>query len=173
MEIIKGKMEDVEEIMNIIKAAVTDMELEGIYQWDNIYPNKEVICNDITERNLYVYFDESIIKGFITLNEFQDKEYESIKWKFVKPKNLIIHRLCIDPKYKRKGIASSLIKYAEKFGRENKYESIRLDAFSQNDNACKLYEKNGYEKRGNVTFGKGEFFCLEKQLNKELDYDGK
>lgn len=166
MEIKKGKIEDVKVIMNIIKDAIIDMESEGIYQWDDIYPNEEVITNDINSENLYVYIDECVIKGFIVLNECQDKAYESINWEYNSGKHLIIHRLCINPQYKGKGIATTLIRYVEKLGRKNKYESIRLDAFSKNSHACKLYEKNGYNIRGIVTFRKGDFFCFEKALQK-------
>lgn len=164
MEIRKAKTEDIKVVIDIIKNAIIDMESEGIYQWDNIYPNEDVITKDIYEENLFVYFDEDIIKGFITLNEFQDKEYESINWKYNTGKNLIIHRLCISPEFKGKGIATALIIFAERLGKENKYESIRLDTFTQNHHACKLYEKNGFEKRGFVTFRKGEFICYEKEL---------
>ncbi|MHB8066140.1 MAG: GNAT family N-acetyltransferase [Ruminiclostridium sp.] len=164
MEIRKGRTEDIEQIIDIIKAAIIDMESEGIYQWDNLYPNVEVITNDIYEKNLYAYIDENIIKGFVALNEFQDREYNSVQWKYATGKMLIIHRLCINPKYKGNGIATAIIQYAEKFGKDNNYEAIRLDAFIKNNNACKLYEKNSYEKRGIVTFRKGDFYCFEKKL---------
>ena len=124
-----------------------------IYQWDSIYPNEDVISNDVYEGNLHVYIDENIIKGFIILNEFQDREYEAIKWKNDTGKTLVIHRLCINQKYKGKGIATTLIEYAERFAKDNKYESMRLDCFTQNN-----------QKRGTVTFRKGEFFCFEKEL---------
>lgn len=164
MTIKKATIRDINVIMGIIKDAIIDMESQGIFQWDNIYPNKDVISKDIYKENLYVYLDDNIIKGFIVLNEFQDKEYEMIKWKYDTYKNLIIHRLCINPKYKGRGIATALIKFAEVFGEDNKYEAIRLDSFINNSNACRLYAKNGYEKRGIVNFRKGEFWCLEKKL---------
>ena len=167
MIIKKGTIGDVKVIMAIIKDAIIDMESQGIFQWDNIYPNEDVISTDIYEENLYVYFDENIIKGFIVLNEFQDKEYEMVKWKYDTVRNLIIHRLCIDPKYKGMGIATEFIKYAEIFGKRNKYQSIRLDSFINNSNACKLYAKNGYKQRGIVNFRKGEFWCFEKKI--EMD----
>ena len=167
MIIRKAIISDVKVIMDIIKDAIIDMESQGIFQWDNIYPNEDVISNDIYKENLYVYIDDNIIKGFIVLNEFQDKEYETIKWKCNTFKNLIIRRLCINPKYKGRGIATALIKYAEVFGKYNKYESIRLDSFISNSNACKLYAKSGYDQRGIVKFRKGEFWCLEKKL--EMD----
>lgn len=168
MIIKSGKIEDVNAIMEIIKEAVIDMEAQEIFQWDNIYQNEEVISNDIFEGNLYTYCEENIIKGFIVLNEFQDKEYETIKWKHDTNKNLIIHRLCVNPKYKGRGIATALIKYAEEFGENNRDEAIRLDSFINNPNACRLYSKNGYEKRGIVNFRKGQFWCMEKKLEKNV-----
>ncbi|MFA9398088.1 MAG: GNAT family N-acetyltransferase [Clostridiaceae bacterium] len=166
MLIRRGRKEEVYDIVKIIKNAVLDMEAQGIYQWDDIYPNEEDINNDIYGNNLFVYIEDNIIKGIVVLNESQDKEYQNIKWKYNEPKNLVIHRLCIDPEYKGRGIATTLIKYAERFSKENGYISIRLDAFTENNNACRLYEKNGYEKRGIISFRKGEFFCLEKEMKK-------
>ena len=167
MIIKKGTIENVNVIMSIIEDAIIDMESQSIFQWDNIYPNEDVISKDIYEENLYIYLDENIIKGFIVLNEFQDKEYEMIKWKYDAYKNLIIHILCINPKYKGQGIATTLIKFAEAFGEDNEYEAICLDSYIKNSNACRLYIKNGYEQRGIVTFRKGEFWCFEKKL--EMD----
>lgn len=167
MAIRKGTNEDINVIMGIIKYAIIDMESQGILQWDNIYPNEDVISKDISEENLYVYIDENIIKGFIVLNEFEDKEYETIKWKHDTHRNLVIHRLCINPKYKGKGIATALIKYTEVFSKDNKYEAIRLDSFINNSASGKLYAKNGYEQRGIVNFRKGEFWCWEKNLKKD------
>lgn len=164
MIIKKAVIEDINIIMEIIKKAVIDMEVQEIFQWDDIYPNEEVINEDISEGNLYTYLEENIIKGFIVLNEFQDKEYETINWKYDTYKNLIIHRLCVNPKYKGRGIGTAFIKYAEQFGKDNKYEAIRLDCFVNNPNACSLYIKNGYEQRGVVCFRKGQFWCMEKKL---------
>lgn len=164
MEIRKGKSQDIKNIVNIIKNAVTDMESENILQWDEIYPSEEVVIADINEGRLYVFVQDNIIKGTITLNEFQDEEYKSINWTYNEGSNLVIHRLCVDPKYKGKGIATAFLKFADEFGKEEGYKSIRLDTFTLNPNSCRLYEKNGYEKRGIVTFRKGEFYCFEKKL---------
>lgn len=158
----KGKLEDINEIMNIFREAIVDMEAEGIYQWDNIYPNEEVIANDIKEGTLYVYEEENLVKGLIVLSEHEDEEYKALEWQFNSGKHLVIHRLCVNPKYKGKGIAKQLIEFAEKLGRENQYEAIRLDAFTPNKRACRMYENAGYIKVGTVTFRKGEFICYEK-----------
>ena len=164
MIIQKANINDHGIIMNIIRDAITDMVARGIDQWDDIYPNAEVIRNDLGAGTLYVCIDESIIKGIIVLNEYQDKEYQSLNWQYTSGKHLIIHRLCIDPKYQGHGIARLMVDFAEQYGRENHYQSIRLDAFIHNKRACKLYEQAGYGIAGTVTFRKGEFYCFEKGL---------
>lgn len=160
----KGCRQDLQQIMNIVRRAVDDMESKHIYQWDSIYPNEEVIRDDISEGDLYTFEDSGIIKGIIVLNEFQDREYEDIKWEFNKGKQLVVHRLCIDPLYQGQGIARLLMGFAEDCGREKGYESIRFDTFVNNRRACGLYEKLGYKAVGTVTFRKGEFYCFEKKL---------
>lgn len=164
MKIKKAQISDADKIMTVINNAVIDMESEGIHQWDCVYPNMDVVKADISEGNLYVYFDEGIIKGIIVLNEFQNEEYKLIKWEQDQGRNLVIHRLCIDPKYKGQRLATKFVKFAEEFGRANNYQSIRLDAYAKNQHALNLYEKNNYKVKGTVTFRKGDFYCFEKIL---------
>lgn len=164
MEIRKGRIEEVKIIMNIIKNSILQMESENIYQWDEIYPDEDTIVDDINSQTLYVYTDENTIKGFMVINRDQDEQYEALKWDYNLGRHLVIHRLCIDSRYQRKGIAKTLLEYADMFGKQNKYESIRLDAFIQNKRACNMYEKAGYRKVGIVTFRKGDFYCFEKGL---------
>jgi Acetyltransferases len=157
-------MEDLRVIMEMIHNVVDDMELKGIYQWDNVYPNSWVISVDLNEGTLSVYEDNGTVKGIIVLNEHQDDEYRDVDWEFKSGRQLVVHRLCIDPKCQGQGIASQLMDFAEDRGRELGYDSIRLDTFSENKPARRLYEKLGYKIVGTVYFRKGKFYCFEKQL---------
>ena len=47
MEFRKSIKSDVSRIMEIIRQAQEYFKLQGINQWQNNYPNKEVINNDI------------------------------------------------------------------------------------------------------------------------------
>ncbi|MCI1740982.1 MAG: GNAT family N-acetyltransferase [Prevotella sp.] len=161
----KGKKEDTVSIMNIIKAATLDMELNHIHQWDDIYPDEKVIIEDIDKGDLYVYEDDGIINALIVLNKDQAEEYRNIDWKYTSGKQLVIHRLCVDPKAQGHGIARKLLKYTDNFATRNRYNAIRLDAFPPNERAIKLYEKNGYTKVGSVKFRKGKFYCYEKNIS--------
>lgn len=160
----KGKIEDTEPIANIIKAATLDMESKNIHQWDEIYPDKAVINEDIANGNLYVNVEDGIISALIVLNEDQSEEYGDLDWKYDCEKQLVIHRLCVNPKAQGGGIARKLLQYADDYAVRNGYGAIRLDAFTQNERALRLYENNGYEKVGRVQFRKGEFYCYEKRI---------
>ena len=50
----KATIEDLYEIMELIKFAVFTMENSGIYQWDEIYPDKSTIKTDIENGELYI-----------------------------------------------------------------------------------------------------------------------
>lgn len=142
------------------------MESKNIYQWDEIYPDKKILANDIRLGNMYGYLDEEKLRGIIVMNGEQDPSYASVPWKIQTEKIMVIHRLCIDPDQQGRGIAAALVLFAEEFGRKNDYGSIRLDAFLQNCAAMRLYERLGYSRAGNVTLRKGDFAVFEKELSR-------
>ncbi len=81
---------------------------------------------------------------------------------------LVVHRLCVDPAFQGQGIAEQIMIYGEKIARERGYASIRLDAYSSNPRAVRLYERLGYQKVGSVTFPRRTlpFYCFEMILAK-------
>ena len=44
------------------------------------------------------------------------------------------------------------------------YQSVRLDTFTENPFAQRLYLHNGYESRGYANWRKGKFDLMEKKL---------
>jgi len=161
----KANSSDMAAVMLLLKDVVSDLIEQGIDQWDSIYPDAPTISNDINERSLFIYEHEAKIKGMLVLNEYQDSEYSSLKWKYVDGKVLVVHRLCVDPKFRGLGIAKKLMQFAEDFAYQNGYTSIRLDTFTKNPVTVAFYRELKYEVVGTVTFRKGGFFCYEKPIN--------
>ena len=67
MEILKAKISDIDEIMDIIKVAQEDFKNKGIDQWQNNYPNADIIKEDIENNNSYVLKEEGKIIGTTAL----------------------------------------------------------------------------------------------------------
>jgi ribosomal protein S18 acetylase RimI-like enzyme len=163
----KGKIEDIKAIMNLTKACAKTMIANGIYQWNEHYPNVSAFVNDIERHELFVLEIDSEINGTIVISTFMDEEYLPIKWLTKNENNIYIHRLAIHPSMQGKGYAQQLMAFAEQYAIDNNYRSIRLDTFSRNKRNQKFYELRGYNKLGDIYFlkqSKYPFHCYELVL---------
>lgn len=151
------------DVMCIIENVLVDMNKKNIYQWDEIYPDRDIIEKDIRNNAAFGYFENGRLFGYIALNDSFSPEYNTLNWK-MSGKALIIHRLSVDPKKQGEGIAKKCIRFAEEYAEKHQFNSIRLDAFSHNPAALNLYDKSGYERIGTVNFRKGSFICYEKAI---------
>lgn len=150
----------------IVRDATKYMDEQVIPQWDEIYPDKAALRQDIERQELYVIEQDGRAVGTVVINDDQSLEYASIPWTYI-GRALVVHRLTISPAYQRCGLASRLMKFAEDTATIRGYDCIRLDAFTQNPATFTLYDKLGYRKAGIVRFRKGEFFCYEKAIKAE------
>ncbi|MFZ9029425.1 MAG: GNAT family N-acetyltransferase [Crocinitomicaceae bacterium] len=147
----KGIIGDEQEIISMTRLCAQDLISKGINQWDQNYPDLTTIQNDISKAQLYTYKIGDKITGIVVLNEVQDPEYADLQWVTSSDsRNLVVHRLAVHPHYQGKGIARKLMDFAEIFAKEQGYDSIRLDTFSQNSRNQKFYDNRGYQRTGEV-----------------------
>ncbi|SFQ23322.1 Ribosomal protein S18 acetylase RimI [Butyrivibrio proteoclasticus] len=174
-----GRLEDVEEISKMVDSAKVLMSSQGIEQWDEIYPAKEDFEDDIEKKTLYVVMDddsntesgftesdgdvtETNLAAIYVISTECDDAYENGSWEY--DNACIIHRLCVSPDYQNKGIGKKLLNKIEDQLADMGFDSVRLDVFSENPFALRLYENNGYEKRGHADWRKGRFYLMEKKI---------
>lgn len=167
VQLTEATTEMLKEINTIYIKCRENLIENGILQWDDQYPNKEYFQECMKEKVLFVLMENSEILGHVVLNEWESDEWEDIPWEGSNP--IVIHSLMINPVFQGKGIGSEFVKLCEKFAIDQGYNSIRLDAFSGNDQAIHLYQKLGYQKRGSVFFpfkpeGNQEYICFEKEI---------
>ena len=155
--------DDFPTVLALYRRAVDSMDACGIFQWDEHYPSKAVLENDISSGEMRLVCDDERIVGAVVLNDRQDEDYARGDWFFEEPA-AVVHRLCIDPECQHHGFGRQAIGLAEAALREHGFQSVRLDAFSQNPYALRLYESLGYRKAGEVHYRKGLFYLYEKSL---------
>lgn len=158
----KGTMEDLDAIHGVFQDAIIEMDRNNIPQWDHLYPNREDLKEDIENETLYVGKIENDIVVVFVLNLDADEQYSTGEWKYPDASYLVLHRFCVNPKYQNCGIGGRALSYVEEVVRTQGIETIRLDAFTRNPYAIRMYEKAGYEKVGTVDFRKGKFYLMEK-----------
>jgi len=148
----KASINDLESIMLIIKKTIIIMKSENNPQWDENYPTAEKFLHDIESGSLFVKTNENDIPiACICINMDSDPAYSAVKWSLDKP-FYVLHRIAVDPLYRRKGIASSLLSFAEEYVKSNSVNYIRTDTYSQNTGMNKLFRNSGYIFRGEVHF---------------------
>lgn len=161
-DILKLKLQDADEVMCLIKEVIIEMESQNIYQWDEIYPDYKTVLADLQSETMFGVVKNSEVAGIVVLNEEQSPEYSNIQWESDNNSVLVMHRLCVRPRFQKQGIAKQLLNFSEQLAMNSNYTSIRLDAFCRNHFALNLYINCGYNKMGMVTFRKGDFYCYEK-----------
>jgi ribosomal protein S18 acetylase RimI-like enzyme len=90
--------------------------------------------------------------------------YEPAAWRYDEPRFAVLHRLCVHPEFQGRGVAGEAMDYIESSVVSRGVHAVRLDAFSQNPAALRLYERRGYVKAGEIVYRKGLFYLYEKKL---------
>ncbi|MDN3596054.1 GNAT family N-acetyltransferase [Zunongwangia endophytica] len=160
--------EDLAEIKQLTERCAQAMISKGIYQWNENYPTKEKLANDIEKKELFKLLnEENELTGIIVLTPEMDDEYIPIEWLTENKNNLYIHRLATDPSFWGLGNGKILMDFAEEFARDHNYDSVRLDTFSQNKRNNRFYEARGYKRLGDIFFpeqSEHPFHCYELVL---------
>ena len=164
-----GNISEIDAILQLTKACSKHMRDNGIDQWDEDYPDREIILQDLRTKTLFAYREQNEVIGIVVINERQDEEYEEIQWSTCKnDKNLVVHRLAVHPDKQGKGIGRVLMDYAEKWAKINNYDAIRLDTYSQNRRNQRFYLNRGYKELGSVFLKykkRHPYYCYELILN--------
>lgn len=166
MEFRQGTIDDLNNICNLVASAIKAMEEQGIDQWDEVYPTREDFVNDIINGTLYAVMEKSRLIAIYVINTECDSEYLNVEWECNGETACIIHRLCVLPEVQNRGIGKIILNHIENQLQNTEFESVRLDVFSENSYAIRLYEKSGYVRRGYADWRKGRFWLMEKKLKK-------
>lgn len=166
MEIVQAKAFDLKAVFKLLKDAAAHMRKQGIFQWNENYPQLSHVKADLRAKNLFLLKNDSLILGAVSIDDQQSPEYTAINWQYENGKIMVVHRLAISPSHQKKGYGKLLMDFARDYAIENKAASIRLDAYSQNARTLQFYKSRGYVYRGDIFFPYRDepFHCFEKRL---------
>jgi ribosomal protein S18 acetylase RimI-like enzyme len=163
----QAKKNELDAIMQVYASCVQGMISQGIDQWDDTYPNKEIIKKDIALKNYYVGIVEDKIVAGVSINNKQDLAYLSNDWQDKTNNFMVIHRLCLAPHTWNKGLGKQMMAFAQELARKQGCTSIRLDTYINNPKAIAFYKRIGYSQRGHIKLkpNKDIYYCFEKILS--------
>ena len=163
----KTTIQDVNQVMEIIERAKAYLKSNGVDQWQNGYPNVDVIKEDIASGYGYVLECGDGIAGTIALSFDGEPYYDVIydgEW-LSTGDFLVIHRLAVSNGARGTDLASKIMRQVEQLCVSHGIGSIKIDTHEENVVMQKFVEKNGFTRCGKVILGsEGERVAFEKLL---------
>lgn len=167
MEFRKSVKTDADRIMEIIKQAQEHFKEQGIDQWQNNYPNKEVINNDIDNGESYVLLKDNEIVATTVASFNKEPTYKTIyegEW-ITNDKYVVVHRVAVDNKYKGLGLSHQIFKHVEQLCLDKGVNSFKVDTHTDNKVMQNLLKKNGFKYCGIIYVEDGsERVAFEKVI---------
>lgn len=164
MEFRTATIDDLDALVALYGAATQDMLRQGIDQWDEYYPDREILTEDVESGDMTLGLLDGEPACAWVVNREYEPEYVSGAWEHTGGDFCVLHRLCVNPELQGRGLARQAMARMEKNALDKGFDSVRLDVFSQNLHAQRLYERLGYKHTGEVRFRKGIFYLMEKGL---------
>ncbi|EGD34087.1 MULTISPECIES: GNAT family N-acetyltransferase [unclassified Capnocytophaga] len=161
----QAKITDLEPIWQIILYAKKIMKQRGSQQWQDGYPFRETITEDITQGHAYVVEEENEIIAYVAISLEGEPTYQNIvgAWLNTAPYT-VIHRMAVSEKGKNKGLGSYIMQQAEKISTNAKIHSIRVDTNYDNYVMKHILEKQGYTYCGIIQVRDGKREAFQKIL---------
>ncbi|MBE6054117.1 MAG: GNAT family N-acetyltransferase [Clostridium sartagoforme] len=143
----KSTKKDLNNIMEIIDEAKIFLKSNKVNQWQNGYPNEEVILRDIENNESYILESNGRTIGTTALSFNGEKTYEKIyegKW-LTNYEYAVIHRIAVTTSSNKRGIGTEIINKVEELCIEKGIRSIKIDTHEDNLIMKKLLLKNKYK----------------------------
>ena len=138
-----AEVNDIPEIMELVRGVVPVMNAAGNFQWDEFYPNAAVFERDIALAQLWICEADSIA-GVAAITTDQEFEYKEVGWDLAE-EAIVVHRLAVGVDYQGRGVAGSLMNKAEALAIERGINVLRVDTSSANPATQRLFPKLGYK----------------------------
>ena len=161
MEIRLAFPNEVNAVMKVIEDAKKTLAQSGSDQWQNGYPNADIIIDDIISGQAYVALEEGEVIAYVAVTRSPESAYDAIyegSWQGGEPEYLVFHRIAVAAANQGQKVAQTFLEgLIEGFD----YLDFRSDTHAENKVMQHIFEKLGFEKVGKVPVD-GERLAYQK-----------
>ena len=163
----KATLQEIPQIWEILQKAIQRRKEDGSNQWQDGYPNPEVIKADIEKEAGFALIEGENLVGYCAVLINDEPAYAGIEGNWLTNEDfVIVHRIAIAQDYLGKGLAKEMMKFVEEFAIKNSIYSVKADTNFDNLAMMKSFEKAGYVYCGEVFFRGSARRAYEKVLEK-------
>ena len=161
MEIRLAFPNEVAAVMKVIEDARKTLAKSGSDQWQNGYPNADIIIDDIILGQAYVALEEGEVLAYAAVTKSPEAAYEAIydgNWEGKEAEYLVFHRIAVASDVQGQGVAQTFLEgLIEGFD----YLDFRSDTHAENKAMQRIFEKLGFKQVGKVPVD-GERLAYQK-----------
>ncbi len=163
----KATLSELPVIWEILQQAIIRRKADGSNQWQDGYPNPDVVRKDIEQHTGFVMTDSDTIIGYAAVLINDEPAYQDIEGKWLTNGDfVVVHRVAVTDKYIGKGLAKIMLEFIESYARSKNIFSIKADTNFDNIAMMKTFEKTGYVYCGEVFFRGSARKAYEKVITK-------
>ncbi len=150
----QATLNDTDRTWKILQQAIAKRKEEGSEQWQNGYPNLDVVINDISKGFGYVIEnDNNLIIGYVAIINEIEPAYTQIEGKWLNEEPyIVIHRLAVAQDIKMKGLGTWVMEEIENITISKNIYSIKVDTNFDNVGMLRVFNKLEYHYCGEVYF---------------------
>ena len=164
----QATMDDLPKIIEIIDGAKKTLRDRGVEQWQQGYPDNEILKQDIEEDISFVLVLNSNVVGVAALQQGYDKNYQDMtsgSWdKDSDVTYSIIHRIAIEADHQGEHLSAALIQQLLTMSYYLGYQDVRIDTHPDNMVMQRIIENNGFEEKGTITMDEDDGVRLAYQI---------
>ena len=161
----QAQIEDLEAIWQIILYAKETMRQRGSLQWQDGYPFRGTIEQDIAHHYAYVVEEAGEIVAYAAISGDGEPTYQKIEGAWLSDAPYIVgHRIAVSERGKGKGLASYIIQQAEEIALVRGFHSLRADTNYDNLAMKHILEKEGFVYCGIIQVRDGKREAFQKIL---------
>lgn len=160
MTIRQATLCDLDALMALFDEARGTIAALGIDQWQDGYPSREVIAEDIARARSYIAECDGTLCGTFVLVDDGEVTYDNIydgHWLTGDDCRdyIAIHRVAVSVARRGSGVSTALLDYAAAYAKHFHRASLRIDTHEGNVVMRRMLEKHGFSHCGVIYLQSG------------------
>lgn len=161
----KAETQDQEKIWEILQQGILRRKMDGSNQWQDGYPNPDVVKTDIEKGQGFVLKEGDTIVGYTAILINDEPAYHEIQGEWLTNGDFVVyHRVAISEDFVGRGLSKKILQAIDDFALSHNIISVRADTNHDNIAMLKTFEKMGYTYCGEVFFRGSARKAFEKVL---------
>lgn len=161
----KATVDDIDAVMEIVADAQHSLASRGIDQWQEGYPTRPVIENDVAQGVGEVVVVDDVVAAYVCLVVNGEPSYADIDGQWLDEGDyVVVHRVCVRRSHVRQGIATAIMRHAIEFALANGVCDLKIDTHKDNSYMLDLMAKFHFIYCGIIHYSHGDRVAYELRL---------